>query len=111
MSGAPVSPDRLRSLRERVTAATTPAERVEAALSLADQIWLSDPVTARPLLEQVVAEAEAAGRIKDKGRAAYVLGELMRRAGDLDGQERRVAPKRSSESLSQPPTVAFARTG
>jgi len=88
MSGAPVSPDRLRSLRERVTAATTPAERVEAALSLADQIWLSDPVTARPLLEQVVAEAEAAGRIKDKGRAAYVLGELMRRAGDLDGAAR-----------------------
>jgi transcriptional regulator with GAF, ATPase, and Fis domain/tetratricopeptide (TPR) repeat protein len=76
--------DKLEQLRARVDSAATPAERVEATLLLAEAIWLSDPVAAKPLLEQVLAEADAAGRLKDKGRAAYMLGELLRRAGDLD---------------------------
>jgi DNA-binding NtrC family response regulator/tetratricopeptide (TPR) repeat protein len=88
MSDSSTSPDKLQALRERVESAKTPAERVEATLKLAEEIWLSDPVAVRPLLEQVVAEAEAAGRIKDKGRAAYMLGELLRRSGDLDGAGR-----------------------
>ena len=53
-------------------------------MALAEEIWLSDPITVRPLLEQVVAEADAAGRVSDKVRAAFMLGELLRRAGDLD---------------------------
>jgi DNA-binding NtrC family response regulator/tetratricopeptide (TPR) repeat protein len=88
MSETPTSPDKLQALRDRIASASTPAERVEATLALAEEIWLSDPVTVRPLLEQVVTEAEAAGRIRDKGRAAYMLGELLRRAGDLDGAVR-----------------------
>jgi DNA-binding NtrC family response regulator/tetratricopeptide (TPR) repeat protein len=88
MSSPTTPPDKLQQLRARVDAAATPAERVEATMSLVEEIWLSDPVTARPLLEQVMAEAEAAGRVKDKGRAAYMLGELLRRAGGLDGAAR-----------------------
>ena len=88
MSGASVPPDKLQQLRARVDSAKTPAERVEATLLLAEELWLKDPVTVRPLLEQVVAEADAAGRPKARGRAAYMLGELSRRAGDLDGAMR-----------------------
>ena len=71
--------------RERVNSALTPAKRVEATLALGEELWLSDPVAARPLLEQVLADADAAGRASDGGRAAYMLGELLRRTGDLDG--------------------------
>ncbi|HTW90620.1 MAG TPA: sigma 54-interacting transcriptional regulator [bacterium] len=88
MSGTTDAPDKVRALRAQLAAATTPAERVEAALLLAEALWLSDPVEARPLLEQVLAEADAAARLKEKGRAAYMLGELLRRAGDLDGAAR-----------------------
>jgi two-component system, NtrC family, response regulator len=83
-----VSSDKLQVLRDRIASASTPAERVEATLKLAEELWLSDPVAARPLLEQVVAEADAAGLLKENGRAAYVLGELLRRAGDLNGATR-----------------------
>ena len=78
------SPDKLQALRERVAKAATPAERVQATLALAEELWLRDPVAVRPLLEQVMAEADAAGKPSARGRAAYMLGELMRRAGDLD---------------------------
>ncbi len=88
MSGATDSPDKLQALRDRIASASTPAERVEATMELAEETWLKDPVTVRPLLEQVVAEADAAGRPKARGRAAYMLGELLRRAGDLDGAAR-----------------------
>jgi DNA-binding NtrC family response regulator/tetratricopeptide (TPR) repeat protein len=82
------TPDKLQELRARVDSAATPAERVEATFALANELWRSDPVTVRPLLEQVVAEADAAGRPIDGGRAAYMLGELSRRAGDLEGATR-----------------------
>jgi DNA-binding NtrC family response regulator/tetratricopeptide (TPR) repeat protein len=88
MAGEKTPPDKLQQLRARVDSAATPAERVEATLQLAEELWLSDPVAARPLLEQVLAEADAAGRPRDRGRAAYMLGELLRRAGDLDGATR-----------------------
>ena len=88
MSDATDTPDKLQALRAQLAAATTPAERVEATLLLAEQLWLSDPVAARPLFAQVLAEADATGRVKDKGRAAYMLGEMLRRAGDLDGAAR-----------------------
>ncbi len=88
MSDASVPPDKLQALRAQLAAASTPAERVEATLGLAEELWLSDPVTVRPLLEQVVAEADAAGRPNEGGRAAHMLGELLRRAGDLDGAAR-----------------------
>jgi DNA-binding NtrC family response regulator/tetratricopeptide (TPR) repeat protein len=55
---------------------------------LADGLWLSDPAAAIPLLEQVVAEADAAGRPGDRRDAASRLSELLRRAGDLDGSAR-----------------------
>jgi len=88
MSGATEPSNKLQQLRARVNSAATRAERVEATLLLAEELWLDDPVTARPLLEQVLAEADAAGRSQDGGRAAYLLGELLRRAGDLDGAAR-----------------------
>jgi DNA-binding NtrC family response regulator/tetratricopeptide (TPR) repeat protein len=88
MSGATDTPDELQSLRTQLDAAVTPAERVRVALLLAEELWLSDPVAAKPLLEQVLAEADAAGGAKDGGRAAYMLGELLRRDGDLDGAAR-----------------------
>jgi len=88
MSGETNPPDKLQALRERVASASTPAERIEATMELAEVIWPRDPVTVRPLLEQVVAEADAAGRVGDKGRAIFMLGEMQRRAGDLDGAAR-----------------------
>jgi DNA-binding NtrC family response regulator len=88
MSDKPTSSDKLQQLRARVASAATPAERVEATYALAKELWLKDPTTVRPLLEQVVAEADAAGRPIDGGRAAYMLGELSRRAGDLEGAAR-----------------------
>ena len=60
MSCTPTSPDKLQVLRDRMASATTPAERVEATLALAEEIWLSDPIAVRPLLDQVEAEADAA---------------------------------------------------
>jgi DNA-binding NtrC family response regulator/TolA-binding protein len=88
MSDTQTSPDKLQVLRDRIASAATPAERVEATMELAEETWLKDPAVVRPMLEQVVAEAESAGRPKDKGRAAYMLGELLRRAGDLNGATR-----------------------
>jgi DNA-binding NtrC family response regulator/tetratricopeptide (TPR) repeat protein len=88
MSNRPAFPDKLQVLRDRIASALTPAERVEAILCLAEQLWLSDPVAAKPLLEQVLAEADDAGRARDGGKAAYMLGELLRRDGDLDGAAR-----------------------
>jgi hypothetical protein len=54
-----VSSDKLQVLRDRIASASTPAERVEATPKLAEAIWLSDSVTVRSLLEQVMAEAGA----------------------------------------------------
>jgi DNA-binding NtrC family response regulator/tetratricopeptide (TPR) repeat protein len=88
MSGATDEPERLQALRAQVESAATPAERVKAVLDLAGRLWLSDPVAACPLLEQVIADADAAGAPKDRLRAASMLGELLRRAGDLDGSAR-----------------------
>jgi DNA-binding NtrC family response regulator/tetratricopeptide (TPR) repeat protein len=88
MSGENRPTDKLQALRERIAAAVTPAERVEAIMELAEEIWLKDPVTVRPLLEQAVAEADAFGRVSDKGRALFMLGELLRLAGDLNGAAR-----------------------
>jgi len=79
---------KLRTLRERVASAKSPAEGVQAKLLLAEEIWLSEPTAAAPLLEQVVSEAREAGQIRDSGRAASMLSELLRRAGDLDGSMR-----------------------
>jgi hypothetical protein len=50
MSGPTIPPDKLEQLRARVSSAATPAERVEASPPLAEEIWLSDPVAARPLV-------------------------------------------------------------
>ena len=57
-------------------------------MQLAEALWLSDPATAIPLIEQVLAEADAAGRFRDRGRGAYMLGEMLRRAGDFNGAAR-----------------------
>jgi DNA-binding NtrC family response regulator/tetratricopeptide (TPR) repeat protein len=83
--------DKLRILRDRVSLAATPAERVKARLQLGEELWVSDPASAKPLLEQVVAEADDVGQIKDGGRAASILSEMLRRAGDLDGSARYAA--------------------
>ena len=88
MNDADGTPDKLQQLRARADSAATPAERVEATMELAEEIWLKDPATVRPLLEQIVAGADDAGRSCDGGRAAYMLGEMLRRAGDLDGAAR-----------------------
>jgi hypothetical protein len=48
-----------------LASATTPSERVKATLLLAEELWLAAPAEARPLLEQVVSGADAAGETKD----------------------------------------------
>jgi transcriptional regulator with GAF, ATPase, and Fis domain/Tfp pilus assembly protein PilF len=88
MSDAITPPDKLEQLRARVDSATTPAGRVKATLFLAEELWLSEPAAATPLLEQVVTEAEKVGETKDGARAASMLSELLRRAGDLDASAR-----------------------
>jgi DNA-binding NtrC family response regulator/tetratricopeptide (TPR) repeat protein len=80
--------DKLQALRDRLASAATPAERVKATLALAEELWLSDAAGARPLLEQVVAEADAAGVTDSRFGAAAILSELLRRAGDYDGGTR-----------------------
>ena len=60
--------DKLQALRDGVTSAATPAERVKATLLLAEELWLSDPVAAGPLLEQVVAESLLVGYLEKTGR-------------------------------------------
>ncbi len=87
-SDAASRPERLEALRQKLAVATTPAERVKAMLLLAEQLWLSAPAEAEPLLEQVVAGAAVAGETRDGARAASMLSELRRRAGDLDASAR-----------------------
>jgi DNA-binding NtrC family response regulator/tetratricopeptide (TPR) repeat protein len=55
---------------------------------LADELWLSDPAAARPLLEQLVAEADAAGETKAWSKATNMLSHLLLGAGDIDGSAR-----------------------
>jgi DNA-binding NtrC family response regulator/tetratricopeptide (TPR) repeat protein len=88
MSGATESFDKLRALRVQLESAVTPAARVNATMLLVEELWLSDPAAARPLLEQLVVEAEAAGDGRVWGRATTMLSELLRQAGDLDGSAR-----------------------
>jgi DNA-binding NtrC family response regulator/tetratricopeptide (TPR) repeat protein len=88
MSDTTSQNDELQKLREGVAAAATPAERVKATMLLVDEIWLSDPAAAVPLLERVVVDAEAAGEKKHWGRAVTMLSELLRQAGDLEGSAR-----------------------
>ncbi|HTW92105.1 MAG TPA: sigma 54-interacting transcriptional regulator [bacterium] len=88
MSGASEAPDKLQVLRERLEYAVTPAERVRARLALAEELALTDPAAARPLLEQVVEEAEEAGGAESRLSAAAVLSDLLRWAGDYDGSMR-----------------------
>jgi DNA-binding NtrC family response regulator/tetratricopeptide (TPR) repeat protein len=85
MTGEGETPDKLQALRDGVASAATPAERVKAKKLLAEELWRSDPVAARPLLEQLIAEADAAGETKVWGKAMYMLSDLLLRAGDLDG--------------------------
>ena len=88
MSSSTDEADKSQVLRVQLAEAATPAERVKATLLLAEELWLSDPASVSPLLEQVVAEAEAAGETKSGARAASMLSELRRRGGDLDGSVR-----------------------
>jgi DNA-binding NtrC family response regulator/tetratricopeptide (TPR) repeat protein len=88
MSTASDVADRLQVLRTQLAAAATPSEHVKAALLLAEDLWLSDPSAADSLFEQVISEAGAAGEMKFGARAASMLSELRRRAGDLDGSVR-----------------------
>jgi len=88
MSGSTIPSDKLQQLRERVNSAATPAERVRATFALAEELWLSDPAGARPLLEQVIAEADGASVAEFRVGAASILSELLRRAGDYDGSTR-----------------------
>ena len=88
MSDTTARNDKLQVLRAQMTTATTPVERVKATLLLAEELWFEDPTGATPLLGQVVAEAEEAGETRFGARAASMLSELRRRAGDLDASAR-----------------------
>ena len=88
MSGASETPDKLQALRDGIASAATPPERVKATMDLARELSLSDPAAARPLLEQLVAEADAAGETKIWSDAMETLSTLLRRGGDLDGSAR-----------------------
>ena len=88
MSDTTARNDKLQALRTQLASATTPAERVKTTLLLAEDLWLGDPGAARPLFEQAIAEAETAGDRKFGARAASMLSELLRRAGDLDASAR-----------------------
>ena len=88
MSGEGENPDKLQALRDGIASAATPAERAKAQMLLANEIWLSDPTAAKPLLEQLIAEADAAGEKEAWSKAAYMLSYLLLNAGDLDGSAR-----------------------
>ena len=88
MSDTIDSSNKLQALRRQLASAATPAERVKATLLLAEELWLTAPTEAGPLLEQVVSGAEVAGETKVGARAASMLSELLRRAGDLDASAR-----------------------
>jgi two-component system response regulator HydG len=80
--------DKPHVLRAQLAETVTPTERIKAALLLAEEIWLSDTAAAEPLLEQVVAASEKTGLIADGARAASMLSELLRRAGDRNASAR-----------------------
>ena len=61
MGGATDAPDELRVLRAQVESATTTAEHAAATYALAGYFAVRDPVAARPLLEQVIVQANEAG--------------------------------------------------
>lgn len=88
MSDPTEAGQKLQALRAQVASAPTPAERAKAGMRLVEELWLSDPAAATPLLERLVGEAEAAGDRKTWGRAVTMLSELLRNAGDLEGSER-----------------------
>jgi DNA-binding NtrC family response regulator/tetratricopeptide (TPR) repeat protein len=88
MSNTDEAPDKLQALRAHVAAAKNPAERAKATLQLADAIWLDAPSEAELLLEQVAHGVEAACEPKSVARAASMLSELRRRAGDRDASAR-----------------------
>jgi DNA-binding NtrC family response regulator/tetratricopeptide (TPR) repeat protein len=88
MNGTTDTPDKLQVLRKQVASATMPAERVKATLALAEELWLSDPAGAKPLLEQVVTEADEAGVAECRLGASAILSELLRWSGDYDGSMR-----------------------
>jgi len=88
MTSASETPDKLQALRDGIASAATPAERVKAQMLLADELWLTDPAAARPLLEQLVAEADAAGETKVWSKATIMLSQLLLGDGDLDGGAR-----------------------
>jgi tetratricopeptide (TPR) repeat protein len=82
------TPDKLQQLRARVNSAATPTERVKATMRLVKEVALTDPPAARPMLEQLAAEADA---IRDRdvwGWCVSTLSDLLRRSGDLDGSMR-----------------------
>jgi hypothetical protein len=81
MSGEGESPDKLQALRDGIASAATPADRVRAKMLLADELRFRDPAAARPLLEQLVAEADAAAEKKAWSRASIMLSDLLQHAG------------------------------
>jgi DNA-binding NtrC family response regulator/tetratricopeptide (TPR) repeat protein len=88
MAGTIASSEKLRGLRAQLESAASPAERAKSALQLAECLWLGKPGEATPLLEQAVVDAEKAGDTRVGARAASMLSELLRRAGDIEGSAR-----------------------
>ncbi len=88
MSGTTEANQQLAVLRAQVASAATPAQRVKATMRLVKEVSLTDPAAARPMLEQLAAEADA---IRDRdvwGWCVSTLSDLLRRSGDLDGSMR-----------------------
>jgi len=77
-----------QTLRGQLASARTPDERLNLSLQLGEELWLSVPSEARPFLEQVLRDAPALGKHRKFARAASMLAEMSRRAGDLDAGAR-----------------------
>jgi two-component system response regulator AtoC len=75
---------KVQTLREQLASARTPDERLKLSLQLGEELWLSVPGEARPFLEQVLRDTPALGKHRTFARAASMLAEMSRRAGDLD---------------------------
>jgi DNA-binding NtrC family response regulator/tetratricopeptide (TPR) repeat protein len=88
MSQTTDAPGELQALNGLVASAATPGERAKARLELAEETWLKTPADAAPLLELALSDAREAGDPRCQARAASMLGELLRRSGDLDGSAR-----------------------
>lgn len=98
--------DRIAGLRKLLNDIAEPKARMQATLKAVDEFVMSEPDSARLLLNELCTEAEASGDDALLARGSNRLADLCRRQGELDratGLARRAleAAQRSKDRLTE----------